>query len=213
MIWHPAHERLKHIRALVSNDAAYLETILKVESDSKHVTYGELIDLCDASLKKRTEFILELRALGIAPETKSLLDLLNSEQDMVRSKLSFYRSQMDLANQMGDLDRLSERVLFYESERKRGDLEYRLNATRAAIELVKEQISRSPQIANTAGEVADKVREFAKVYADCLGHETDVVHRFPELRRKPVAMDYEKANHDLANERAATAERIRKLYM
>jgi hypothetical protein len=87
----------------IGRDAGYTETILKVETDSSHITYGELFSLCDKSVEERTALIVELR--GLYPSVnhtakEKLIDFLNAENDTIRAKRDLYRRSMLLDNAM-----------------------------------------------------------------------------------------------------------------
>jgi len=60
-----------------------------VSSVSPSITYKEIFGLCDKSIESRTNLIIELR--GLYPNIKydlkeKLVDFLNSENELVRSK-------------------------------------------------------------------------------------------------------------------------------
>jgi len=83
----------------VGKDAGYTETIIRVEAEASSMTYVELFDLCQKSIDLRTQLIVELR--GLYPNLKSdvramLIDFLNSENELVRQKSSYYRKNLNL---------------------------------------------------------------------------------------------------------------------
>lgn len=87
----------------IGRDAGYTETILKMETDSSHITYGELFNLCDKSVEERTALIVELR--GLYPSVnhaakEKLIDFLNAENDTIRAKRDLYRKSMLLSSAM-----------------------------------------------------------------------------------------------------------------
>lgn len=83
----------------IGNDRGYTETILRTEDDAPSITYGELLDMCDKSVQQRTDLIVELR--GLYPQISwdfrtQLIDQLNLENELVRSKRSVYYNLMNL---------------------------------------------------------------------------------------------------------------------
>jgi peptidyl-prolyl cis-trans isomerase A (cyclophilin A) len=85
----------------IGTDAGYVETILKLESESSSVTYLELLDLCAKSIEQRTGLIIELRGLypGIESTLKEeLLVYLNEENELIRQKAAFYRKRLSLSS-------------------------------------------------------------------------------------------------------------------
>jgi hypothetical protein len=81
----------------IGKDLGLTETILKVESDSSKITFGEVFDLCNKSVENRTNLIVELR--GLYPEIDynlktRLLEYLTAENEFVRAKRAFYRKAM-----------------------------------------------------------------------------------------------------------------------
>src|SRR5688500_14510095 len=46
-------EYKEKLNSAMARDAAYAETILKIESDSSNITYAELFSLCDKSIEGR----------------------------------------------------------------------------------------------------------------------------------------------------------------
>jgi hypothetical protein len=89
------------LQEAVSKDAGYTETLLRIESESSHMTFGELFALCDKSIEGRTNLIIELRGLypSINPKLKDeLIDYLNAENEFARAKRGFYRKQMQYSS-------------------------------------------------------------------------------------------------------------------
>ena len=120
----------------IGRDAGYTETILKMESDSSHVTYGEFFELCDKSVEQRTTLIVELRGLypSVNNVTKEqLIEFLNAENDTVRTKRDLYRKQMMLSTEM---DNLTETVRDSPTSEYGWDY-YRERVTKAKLDLVK----------------------------------------------------------------------------
>lgn len=82
------------LQTMIGKDQEMTETILKAESESSQMTYGELFEFCDKSVKERTEMLMELR--GLYPDIESVLkdslrEFLNAENQLVRLKSQSYR--------------------------------------------------------------------------------------------------------------------------
>jgi hypothetical protein len=120
----------------IGRDAGYTETILKMETDSSHITYGEFFELCDKSVEQRTTLIVELRGLypSVNNATKSkLIDFLNGENDAVRTKRDLYRKQMLLSSAV---DTVTEAVRDTPSSEYGWDF-YRERVYKSKLEVVK----------------------------------------------------------------------------
>jgi hypothetical protein len=94
------HQIKAALAEAVGRDSGYTETILKIESEASGMTFLELFQLCDKSIEDRTQLVVELR--GLYPEIEyevkeQLIDFLNSENELVRSKRAFYRHQLNLS--------------------------------------------------------------------------------------------------------------------
>ncbi len=92
------HALNQKLAEAIGTDRGLTETILKVETESSKMTYGELFDLCDKSIQSRTNLIVELR--GVYPQVDSslkehLIEYLTAENEFVRAKRSFYRHSME----------------------------------------------------------------------------------------------------------------------
>lgn len=93
-----AHEIKQRLAEAIGRDLGLTETILKVETESSKITFGEVFQLCSKSVEDRTNLIVELR--GLHPEMDSqlktrLLDYLNAENEFVRAKRDLYRKSME----------------------------------------------------------------------------------------------------------------------
>jgi len=89
------------LQQALGKDQGLIETILKVESESTSMSYKELFDICDKSISERTEIIVDLRGLYPDMESKlkdSLIEFLNSENELVRSKSHAYRKQFSISS-------------------------------------------------------------------------------------------------------------------
>ena len=87
------------LEEVMEKDAAYMETVLKLETDSPNITYKEAFDLCDSSVEDRNKLIIELRALypDIEYELKDdIINFLNAENELTRAKKSVYQRSLDL---------------------------------------------------------------------------------------------------------------------
>jgi hypothetical protein len=91
------HEKLQTV---INKDQGITEIILKAETESSEMTYGELFEFCDKSVNDRIEMIIELR--GLYPDKESVLKdslmyFLNEENKLVRLKVQSYRKYLDVS--------------------------------------------------------------------------------------------------------------------
>jgi hypothetical protein len=177
---------LEHLNRAMAKDAALAETVLKIESDSSHVTYGELFDLCDHSIKEREDLIIELRELqpGIRPEIRDqLIAHLNQENDFVRVKREYYRKSLDLSNAEDEVKNASEEHV-YDSE----TWENRLSDAKR----------RSKQ---RALELEEAVSGFTAAYGTVMEDEKKLIPKANAsgISLRPVFSRYEKSNKEIAN--------------
>jgi hypothetical protein len=103
----------EELQKSIGKDQGLIETILKIESESKSISYSELFDLCNKSVSERTNLIIELR--GLYPEMKSelkdsLIEFFNVENELVRSKSQAYRKNLNLTS---SADSYKEHILNY----------------------------------------------------------------------------------------------------
>jgi hypothetical protein len=92
------HALNQKLAEAIGTDRGLTETILKIETESSKITYGELFELCNKSVESRTNLIVELR--GVYPQVDSrlkehLIEYLTAENEFVRSKRDFYRHAME----------------------------------------------------------------------------------------------------------------------
>lgn len=92
------HALNQKLAEAMGKDRGLTETILKTETESSKMTYGELFELCDKSVESRTNLIVELR--GVYPQVDSrlkehLIEYLTAENEFVRAKRDFYRRSME----------------------------------------------------------------------------------------------------------------------
>jgi hypothetical protein len=90
------------LQSCIGKDQGLTETILKTEDESSSISYKELFELCEKSVKDRTDMLIELR--GLYPNLESVLrdslvGFLNSENELIRSKSQSYRKSMNLGTE------------------------------------------------------------------------------------------------------------------
>jgi len=101
------------LQEAISKDAGYTETLLRIESESSHMTFGELFQLCDRSIEGRTSLIIELRGLyPTLPATlkEELIVYLNAENEFARAKRGFYLRQMQYSSAVDLYEQAVEEV-------------------------------------------------------------------------------------------------------
>lgn len=93
------------LNSAMGKDAAYAETVLKIEQDSSNITYAELYKLCDEAVDGRQKLIIDLRGAypGLNDAIKEqLIEFLNKENDFVRAKSRMYRNTMEFSSAYED---------------------------------------------------------------------------------------------------------------
>jgi hypothetical protein len=99
-------EKKQGIAQALAKDAAFTETLLKMELESTGVTYKELLDFCDKSIDQRNTLIVEMRVntTMLTPNTSgAIFDFLNAENGFARAKRAFFSAslELDTAQQAG----------------------------------------------------------------------------------------------------------------
>jgi hypothetical protein len=174
----------------IGRDAGYTETILKMESESNNITYGEFFDLCNKSVDERTNLIVELR--GLYPSVSNvikdrLIDFLNAENDTVRSKRDMYRRHMLLSSAMESAT---------ETLRDRPTSEYGWDFYRERLARSKEDLEKSANDLLTSGKAfVDSYEKTLKVE----GSVADATKR-AGIHFKTAFSDYDQSNVQKAKE-------------
>lgn len=178
------------LQEAVGRDAGYTETILKVEAESASMTYVELFDLCEESIKRRTELVVELR--GLYPDIDSdlrdaLIEFLGEENELVRQKAAFYRKQLAMSASLKSLSlELADRPSSI----------YGISLRMARFEKLKIEVATAAADLITAGT------EFTETYGALLDQERVVAERAERegLRFLAVFKKYEVENVTKTNE-------------
>jgi hypothetical protein len=182
----------------IGRDSGYTETILKMETDSSHVTYGEFFELCDKSVEQRTTLIVELRGLypSVNNVTKDkLIDFLNAENDAVRTKRDLYRKQMLLSSAV---DTVTETVRDTPSSEYGWDF-YRERVYKTKLDLVK----AASDLQSSAAEFIDSYQKTLKLeagVAKATGHAG--------IRFKASFKEFDRSNADKGKESTDYASRV-----
>jgi hypothetical protein len=181
------------LQEAIGKDAGYTETILKVETEGSHMTFGELFDLCDKSIEGRTNLVIELRGLYPSINVKlkeELIAYLNAENEFARSKRDFYREQM----QYGSAAKLYQRAVedwtaaLASSSYYSGDF-YRSNCDR-----------RKREAKDAALEMQGSAESFLESYSKALSKEDGMAGAASRsgVRFVSVFKQYEKENKTAA---------------
>jgi hypothetical protein len=89
------------LQKAINEDAGYTETLLRIESESSHMTFDELFQLCDKSIEGRTTLVIELRGSYPSLDVKlkeGLVGYLNAENEFARAKRGFYFKQLQYSS-------------------------------------------------------------------------------------------------------------------
>lgn len=176
------------LQEAVGKDAGYTETLLRVEGESAHMTFGELFELCDRSIEGRTNLIIELRGLYPSINLKlkgELITYLNAENEFARSKRDFYRKQMQFSSAFDLYKQAVEDVpaSYY------GEDIYRSNTDR-----------RKRETNDAAIEMQSSAESFLESYSRVLGVEDGMARSASRsgVRFVSVFKQYEKENRTAA---------------
>ncbi len=184
----------QRLEEAIGKDQGLTETILKVETESAHMTYGEFFDLCGKSVDSRTNLIVDLR--GLYPNINSslkerLIEYLSAENDFVRAKSALYRSSMEVNSA---LETYQKAALAFAVARYSWEFELR-------------QKSESRQALTKAANEADSAAgEFVRLYTDMAKREAGMAQdaRAAGLRFSPIFKQYEKKNKERAEQAKQT---------
>jgi hypothetical protein len=88
------------LQSAIGKDQGITETILKIENESSSMSFSELFELCDKSVKERTDMLIDLR--GLSPDLQStlkdsLIEFLSEENELVRNKSQSYRKYLNVS--------------------------------------------------------------------------------------------------------------------
>lgn len=194
-LWMDSTER-ERLQEAFGKDSGYTETILKVEADTKTMTYQELFLLCDRSIQERTDLIIALRGGFLRTEAgvkTALIELLNAEQEVGRSKKAFYGSDLDLTNQLGEYIELDRRLELerglHRNPRTREQLESALSSAYARQGILKVQMQMPSKIRRAAEQVEFHGKSFRESYVKAADLEARLIASKTFLM-KPVFRDH-----------------------
>ncbi len=184
----------------IGKNAGYTETIIKVEAEASGMTYKELFDLCDKSIEDRTTLIVELRGLypDIDYELKEkLIEFLNHENELTRSKRAFYRHQLDLSS---STEILQEHLADTPSSSYGWDY-YR-----------KRSNSLKNDLLEAISEIISSADNFKSNYLELVEQESNLTSSMSaeNIRFPTIFKQYEESNIKLADETKTTAELMKK---
>lgn len=191
------HGLKQRLEDAIGKDLGLTETILKVESDSSKITYGEVFELCNKSVEQRTNLIVELR--GLYPEIDyrfktTLVEYLSSENEFVRAKRDFYRRSMEAS---------SAATSYLEASKNYPTSLYGWDFYHAQVERSK---AKFQEASLTAERTAD---EFLKTYQKMAADETAIAkeaHR-AGIRFEPIFQKHASGNRKAAEDTKQAAQR------
>jgi len=184
----------------IGRDAGYTETILKMEKDSHHITYGEFFELCDKSVNERTNLVVELRGLypSISNTMKDrLIDFLNAENDAIRSKRELYRKEMLFSTAMEGLT---------DAYKDRPTSDYGWDFHRERIGRAKQEMT------DAAKEVQTSAESFVDAYQKTMKLESEMSDAAADsgIRFKSTFREYDQSNEKKGRESVEVASQVLK---
>ncbi len=186
----------------IGKDLGLTETILRIETESSKITYGEFFELCNKSVENRTNLIVELR--GLYPEMDyqlktRLVEYLSAENEFVRAKRDFYRKSME---QSSAADAYLEQIKDYPSS------SYGWEFYRDRLRQMKAKVLEA------AREAEKSADEFLKLYEKMAKEETAIAKEAQSagLRFDPIFQKHAKGNQKRAEETRQGAQHLAKMF-
>ena len=184
----------------IGKNAGYTETILKVEAEASGMTYKELFDLCDKSIEDRTNLVIELRGLypDIDYELKEkLIEFLNHENELIRSKRALYRHQLTFST---STEILQEHLADTPSSSYGWDY-YRKRANKLKVDLV-----------DSITEIVASTDNFKSSYLKLVDQESKLSGSMnvEGIRFPTIFQEYKDSNVKLADESKLLAETMKR---
>ena len=173
------------LQTIIGRDQEMTETILKAETEGSQMTYGELFEFCDKSVKDRTEMLMELR--GLYPNMESVLrdslrDTLNAENKLVRLKSQSYRKFLDVSVGKDSYDETRESYI-HSNEYNR---KMYFKMYRNSLNKIMEDIADMTDVLHTYRETYETVTEMEKSLENLMKNEN--------LKFTPIFSKYQEAN-------------------
>ena len=191
------------LQKTILKDQGLTETILKIEKESSSISYRELFELCDKSVKDRTDIIVDLRGLSSEIESSlkdSLIEFFNAENELIRSKSQAYRKSMSLSSDLK----------YYKEEEARwikADL-YVKDIYRSTMR------SKLHEILEEATGLKENVQTFINQFnlLTKMEDEIDKLMKSEDLKFNPIFKKYSSANISFMNENIQLADFIINTY-
>lgn len=186
------------LQTAIGKDQGITETILKVETESSQMSFSELFELCDKSVKDRTDMLIELR--GLYPDMQSvlkdsLIEFLNAENELIRSKSQSYRKYLNVSTGKESYDDLVEGY----SSVSYGTEYYR-----------KRLANKMYEVLEDAEDMKDDVQKFIDKYQTLTEKEKSLenIMKNESLRFTPIFSKYQEANIKYMNNSMQYAELV-----
>lgn len=191
----------KQLEEAVGKDTGYTETILKTELDSPHMTFAEFFKLCDESIEGRTKLIISLR--GLYPDIKyelkdKLIEFLNSENELVRTKKAFYRSRLNFNS---NLEMLSKHI----SDKPSSIYGYPY--------FLKRMLSIKSDLIEAISNMVENSESFIVSYKKLIEQEITISDEMEKtsIRFIKVFKKYEESNNKIIKDSKESADKVRKI--
>ena len=191
---------MQKLEEAIGKNAGCTETILKVEAEASRMTYKELFDLCDKSIEDRTNLIVELRGLYPDIDNKlkeNLIEFLNHENELIRSKRAFYRHQLTFSNST----KILQEHLSDTPSSSNGRDYYRKKVNKLNTELI-----------DYITEIVASADNFKSNYLKLVEQESTLGNSMNAegIRFPAIFKEYKDSNIKLADESKTVAEAIKK---
>lgn len=95
------------LEKLLGRDAKLTELIMRVETDSQGMSFMDLFELCDTTIKQRDGLLVELGGLSASEEIKESVDqLFSAENALTRAKCGYYRKLLTFTSAKNKLQHI-----------------------------------------------------------------------------------------------------------
>ena len=187
------------LQSAIGKDQGITETILKIENESSSMSFSELFELCEKSVKDRTDMLIDLR--GLSPDMQStlkdsLIEFLNEENELIRNKSQSYRKYLSVST---GSDRYDEILKDWRSSSYYMSDYYHKEIAEKLYELIKD-----------AEDMKSNVQTFIDKFQSLTKKEKGLANLMKEegLRFEPIFTKYQESNLKYMNNSMEYADLI-----
>jgi len=176
------HSLKSAIRPLALKDNILIEAILNIEKNSPNITFAEYFEKAQKNIEQRDDVIFNVKLLSpyiLKKEIDMYIDLLNTENECVRSEIALSRAGLDVSSKFDWADYQIKDIptsyYFVESYKR---------STKKAINEFKEAVKKKESKNEEFLEAVNKLLSVEKKYADPLSSlipKRNIIPRLEEI--------------------------------